>query len=212
MNQKQINEIIFKTAGRSTCKKRKVGALIIMELEDGELEILSSGYNYNPGGTDCEDLTGKTKDIVVHAEMSAITNFNLELPEKRGRENCKYYMLITHPPCENCLKAIKKAGLTYEVVNDFMKFDAVKPRMSLVPASLGQAAARALTYGAKKYKPNNWRKAEEIESYLNAFQRHFDDWREGEENDSDSGLSHLDHLAANLAFIIELQHLPKIKG
>lgn len=92
----------------------------------------------------------------------------------------------------------------------FTKNDQDKPRMNLVPASLGLSAARALTYGAIKYNVNNWKKAMTIERFINALYRHLDAWREGEEYDPESGLHHLDHAAANLCFIIELRDLPKL--
>ena len=121
-------------------------------------------------------------------------------------------MFVTHKPCENCADVLSKYHIEYSLVEGFMKFDNTKPRMALVPATLGIACARALTYGAKKYKPNNWRKTDNIEQYISALQRHFDAWREGESVDPESGLNHLDHMAANLCFLIELQSLPKIKG
>lgn len=73
----------------------------------------------------------------------------------------------------------------------------------MVPASLVHACGRALAYGAEKYAANNWRKGMNISEAYSALQRHLLVWNEGEDIDPDSGLNHLDHVAANLAFLTE---------
>lgn len=92
-----------------------------------------------------------------------------------------------------------------------LKYDEDKPRMALVPPSLMVEVAKVLTFGAKKYTADNWRKMTDVESTISAIDRHFCAWKAGEENDQESGLSHLSHMACNIAFLIELQHLPRRK-
>lgn len=210
MDRKTLNKRLVELAEQSPCKKRKVGAVVVGINGDNDYKIVGEGFNHVLDNINepCEQQNGNTKKSVIHAEIDAMNNAKLIEPTSF---NGNFFLYVTHEPCDDCLKAINEEGLPYEVIDTFLKFSATKPRMALVPASLGISAARALTYGAKKYKPNNWKKAETIEDYISAFQRHFDAWREGEENETDSGLSHLDHLAANLAFLIELKHLPKIK-
>jgi len=208
-SKNEIHKLCIEEASKSTALKRKVGAILTCVYE-GEYEILASGYNQNSIGPTfaCEDTKGNTLDNVIHAEQNCINNF---LTCRLFKTEYTYKMFITHDPCPGCLAALVKYDISYEVVGEFMKFDKAKLRMSLVPASLAQSCARALQYGARKYKVGNWRKTPDIESYISAMQRHFDAWREGEEIDSESGLNHLDHMAANLAFLIELRDLPKIK-
>ena len=58
-------------AENSYCVRRQVGALIVKDKM-----IISDGYNGTPSGFEnvCEDeLTGKTKPYVLHAEANAIT-------------------------------------------------------------------------------------------------------------------------------------------
>lgn len=207
-NKSNLREVAVEVAANSPCAKRKVGAVLAEEsiFEQDSWDIAAVGFNYDTEGSGiCETSEGKTKDTVIHAEMACLENAGkLVYPER-------YAMFITHEPCDGCKAGLKAAGINYEVTNSFMKFDDKKPRMQLVPPSLGIACAEALTYGAKKYKVNNWRNATDIECYISALTRHLDAWRSGEDNDEESGLSHLCHMAANLAFIIELEGLPKYR-
>ena len=84
----------------------------------------------------------------------------------------------------------------------FIKNDKDKLRMDLLPPEAIHAMARALTFGAKKYGPNNWRKCREPERYTAALLRHIFAYMHGEKVDADSGLSHLDCAIASLAMLI----------
>lgn len=208
MDKNALHKLCIETAAKSPCTKRKVGAVLAYE-KDGVYYVVAKGYNWNPTGESCECEQGKTKDEVIHAEASCLINAEGLYYEP----NVKMY--VTHEPCNGCKAALLNKSIPYEVVGSFLKFDSGKLRMSLVPASLARAAARALSYGAKKYKVNNWRNVEDLERYVDALQRHLDDWREAKETgnaqgliDADSGLNHLDGVAANLCFLIELQDLP----
>ena len=207
MDKNALHKLCIEVAAKSPCTKRKVGAVLADEDIYGKFTVIATGYNHNPTGESCECEQGITKDDVIHAEVACLSNAPAYM------RNAKMY--VTHQPCNGCQAALKSAGVAYEVVGSFLKFDSGKLRMSLVPASLARAAARALGYGAKKYKVNNWRNVEDLERYVDALQRHLDDWREAKETgntqgliDADSGLNHLDGVAANLCFLIELQNLP----
>lgn len=76
-----------------------------------------------------------------------------------------------------------------------------KPRIDLVPTDLSQAAARALMFGAAKYAAWNWLKGLSWSETYASLQRHLAAWLNGEDTDPESGLSHLDHAAANIAFL-----------
>lgn len=187
-----FEKLTIEEAKKSPCKKRKVGAIIVSK----KGEILSTGYNYNPLGEDCEDATGLTSEDVIHAEVSAISFLDYESIIEGA------IIYVTHKPCENCQKAIDALNLKVILVEDFMKFDAGKPRYSLVPPIATRELAKVLTYGAKKYKPNNWQQVDDISRYEDALFRHLNAWQSGELVDAESGLSHLSHALTNIAFLI----------
>ena len=191
-NDEKYFDLAIKTAKRSPCKKRKVGAVVV--LKD---EILGIGYNHNTSGWSCEDENGYTLDEVVHAEIAALVEAcNSNFWDKGAT------LYVTHPPCDECLKAIADADITdVRVVGSFMKFDNDKLRYDLVPTETLKALAQVLTYGAKKYKPNNWQQADDHSRYVAALYRHLEAWRSGESCDEESGLSHLSHAITNLAFL-----------
>lgn len=185
-------DIAIKTAQESKCNKRKVGAIIV----SNKGTVIARGYNYNPDGSNCEDIDGKTKESVVHAEIVAI--------DKVNNWSAAETIYVTHPPCEGCQRAIDFHNLKLIVVTDFMKFDNNKLRYSLIPPIAMRELAKVLTYGAKKYKPNNWQKVDDLERYVDALYRHLEAWRSGETNDPESGLSHLSHAITNISFLLYL--------
>lgn len=88
-----------------------------------------------------------------------------------------------------------------------LKLDSGKAMLSLIPPSLIFEVGKVLTYGANKYAPNNWRYVENAEQrYKDALLRHLFSYLNGEENDEESGLSHLSHVATNVAFLIEFKN------
>lgn len=98
----------------------------------------------------------------------------------------------------------------YEIIEDEeisqeAKADAGKPRPTLVPVSLINAVTAVREYGCQKYHaPENWRKVDK-QRYKDAAYRHWLKYIDGEENDDESGLPHLWHLACNVAFLIEME-------
>ena len=179
-------------AAQSPCRKRKVGAQIM----NNGIHI-STGYNHNPNGP-CEDEYGNTKPDTIHAEVAAINNARVGI---KGAT-----MYVTHEPCDDCKAAIDAAGIAEViVVTDFMKFDKDKLRYDLVPPEATKALASVLTYGAKKYKANNWQQCTDPSRYVAAAYRHFEAWRMGEQCDPESHLPHLHHVLTNIAFLIWLE-------
>jgi len=83
------------------------------------------------------------------------------------------------------------------------RFNEGKLRLSLVPQSLIESVAHAMTDGAKKYGARNWEKGFKWDVPLDSLDRHLGKWKKGEDIDGESGLPHLAHVAANLAMLIE---------
>lgn len=91
-------------AQNSYCKRRQVGALLVKDRM-----IISDGYNGTPVGFEnvCEDeVTGRTKPYVLHAEANAITKV-----AKSGNSSEGATMYVTTAPCLECSKLIIQAGI-----------------------------------------------------------------------------------------------------
>jgi hypothetical protein len=83
------------------------------------------------------------------------------------------------------------------------KFDQDKSRWDLLPFGALEQVAQVITYGAKKYEPENWKKVPESRGrYFAASLRHLTAWFRGEKLDPESGLPHLAHAACCLLFLM----------
>lgn len=89
-----------------------------------------------------------------------------------------------------------------------IKNDQSKMRYDLVPALALDGVVTVLTYGANKYQDRNWEKGIKWGRVFAAAMRHMWAWWRGEENDPESGISHLSHAACNIFFLI---HYEKMK-
>lgn len=87
----------------------------------------------------------------------------------------------------------------------FVKADGRKVRLDLLPVLAVEAVGRVLTFGARKYAPNNWRKVDDMSRYTGAALRHIFAYMRGEVVDEESGEHHLAHAACCLLFIVDLE-------
>ena len=87
-----------------------------------------------------------------------------------------------------------------------IKTDKGKLQLTLVPRQIIKDVAEVRMYGVEKYKdPDNWLKVE-IQRYRDATFRHFLSYLDNPKGvDEESGISHLKHLACNVAFLCELE-------
>ena len=78
-----------------------------------------------------------------------------------------------------------------------------KSQPSLIPPEFILGMGQVLAFGASKYSIDNWKKCPEDKLYLykDALLRHFLAYISGEDNDTETGLSHLYHLGCNAAFL-----------
>lgn len=91
-------------------------------------------------------------------------------------------------------------------VSDGKKYDGEKPQMYLLPPKSMLEVSRVLTFGARKYDPENWRKLENLQNrYSSAALRHIFAHIDGSKLDDDSGLSHLAHAICCLLFKLEIE-------
>lgn len=188
MNKKLI-ELVFGEAAKSNVEKRKVGCVIV----DCTGTVVGLGCNSDDG------------TVHTHAEVAALNAIEV------GPLKPPYQVYVSHQPCPNCAEYIMKtlgSDTTVEVVKAGMKFDGDKLRYDLVPPSALTALADVFTYGARKYKPGNWKEVDEPNRYVAALYRHLEAYRMGETHDQESGLHHLAHAMTNCAILLHFDFKP----
>lgn len=107
-------EITHVVAKRSTCIRRQVGAIIVLDKR-----ILATGYNGAPGNLPhCEEVgclrerlqvpSGERHELCrgLHAEQNAIIQAALHGSSIKGAS-----LYCTHQPCVVCAKMIINAGI-----------------------------------------------------------------------------------------------------
>jgi len=87
-----------------------------------------------------------------------------------------------------------------------LKSDAGKPQLSLVPTEITRCIARVREYGVNKYHArDSWREVDP-QRYRDAMYRHMLAYIDNPDGvDEESGLPHLWHCAANIAFLCEME-------
>jgi len=83
-----------------------------------------------------------------------------------------------------------------------VKYDAGKPPMSMLPGAALEAVALVLDFGAHKYGRDNWRNGFSYSRLMDAAVRHLYTFQEGEDNDPETGLSHIAHASCCLLFLL----------
>lgn len=91
------------------------------------------------------------------------------------------------------------------VITQTAKADSGKPRPSLVPKQIIYSIEKVREFGTAKYKdPDNWRNVD-IDRFWQATLRHtLTAWNDPYAKDGESGLLAIEHIACNVAFILEL--------
>jgi hypothetical protein len=84
-----------------------------------------------------------------------------------------------------------------------VKYDNGKPQWSLLPFRALTQVVEVLTYGAKKYAPDNWKKVPDARRrYIDAGFRHLTAYTTGETNDPETGKHHLAHAICCLLYLV----------
>ena len=106
----KIAEVV---ATASSAVKKKVGAVLVKDRN-----IISMGYNGTPSGSDntCEDINGKTKPEVLHAESNAILKCASEGISTKGST-----LYLTYSPCIDCSKLIMQANIKEVIFKEHYK-------------------------------------------------------------------------------------------
>ena len=85
-----------------------------------------------------------------------------------------------------------------------LRYNNGKPDYSLIPMAALAEVAKVLEYGASKYARGNWLRPTSWEVSFGCLQRHMAAWQAGEDNDAESGRSHIAHATCNL---IQMLHM-----
>lgn len=84
-----------------------------------------------------------------------------------------------------------------------IKHDQEKIRTDLYSTLALEELAKVLTFGAKKYASDNWRLGMSWRRLIGAAIRHLFAFMRGEDNDPETGLSHLAHAMCCIMFLLE---------
>lgn len=85
------------------------------------------------------------------------------------------------------------------------KFDGGKDPWHLAPWDAFRAIVKVLLYGVKKYEARNWEKGMAWSRCYGAAMRHATAWWDGEDNDPETGMSHLWHWGCCVCFLISFE-------
>lgn len=94
----------------------------------------------------------------------------------------------------------KKQG--YASPNNGVKYDSGKPRVDLLPFDALMEIGRVFGYGGKKYEDNNWAHGMNHSRMMGAALRHLFAYWNGEDNDPESGFSHLACAGCNVLMLL----------
>ena len=84
------------------------------------------------------------------------------------------------------------------------KFDGGKLQYGLLPPLALKEIVEILTFGAEKYESDNWIHVPDSKRrYFDAAQRHIWAWKQGEQNDPETGKNHIAHALCCLMFLYE---------
>lgn len=85
-----------------------------------------------------------------------------------------------------------------------IRYDTGKADWSLMPFEAVEEINKVLEFGAAKYSAHNWKTGEGFKytRVLNSLLRHVFAFMRGEDNDPESGLSHMAHAGCNVLFIL----------
>lgn len=86
--------------------------------------------------------------------------------------------------------------------NTGKKFDLGKLRWGLLPFDALTGIIKVLEFGATKYGDRNWEEGMDWDRPFNATIRHLTAWYEGENDDEETGHSHLWHAGCCILFLI----------
>jgi hypothetical protein len=114
-------------------------------------------------------------------------------------DKCGKHFVVTEHLVTHKLGCHKEA---HQSDTGALRYNKDKLPMHLVPPDAIEAMAEVLAYGANKYTERNWELEAPVSVPYASLMRHLQSWWSGENNDSESNLSHLYHVIMNAAMLI----------
>jgi len=111
-------------------------------------------------------------------------------------------------PCDTCCApksnwTARPDYVAFTKTTAGVKYDNGKPQWSLLPFRALTQVVEVLTYGAKKYAPDNWKKVPDARRrYIDAGFRHLTAYTTGETNDPETGKHHLAHAICCMLYLV----------
>lgn len=101
-------------------------------------------------------------------------------------------------------EVIEKGVPSAVIAKQAVKYDTGKLDWSLMPWDSVEEILKVLEFGKQKYSSWNWATGEGFKytRVFNSLVRHLFAWIRGEDNDPESGLSHLAHAGCNVIFLL----------
>lgn len=90
---------------------------------------------------------------------------------------------------------------TFSQSTQALRYNQGKLQWSLIDFKSLEGLVKVLEMGAKKYDKHNWKKGMPITQVSESLMRHLFAFLNGEDTDSESGLSHISHVMCNAMFI-----------
>lgn len=142
--------------------------------------VVLKGWEKSRGAQEEVRVARFLKKKVYHAEMLA-EGMNLEDAE------------VFESYEDNPLRQRQESG--------GVKDNRGKSRVDLIPVEALELTGRVLEYGARKYKPDNWRLGLRYSDTMASLLRHLYAFQRGEDLDPETELPHLGHAMCQLLFL-----------
>ena len=211
MNKPRFNIEDYQDEYAMHCETEVKAAIFCGYMDSvGRVWIDGTSYVEDMAYDDCENDTAYTLDDMSYGHWQELERCRytiLEFDDFDWSINCdetgRYFQSIT-----KSLSALDdRISRDEENRQQEAKADAGKPRLSLVSPYLIEAVGTVRTYGTEKYGDSeNWREVDP-ERYKDALMRHWVEYlKNPESRDAESGLLHIDHVACNVNFLVEVAH------
>jgi hypothetical protein len=140
-------------------------------------------------------MNKKDEYYISPEDVAFVRSFNKKIEDPNKEENDGIIGSVSHDDSMKCL--------TTNEPNRAIRYDQDKPHMDLLSPIAMFGTAQVLTKGLEKYPGSQWKKGMAWSKVIASLLRHLFKFMAGEDLDSESGLPHIDHVAANVMFLQE---------
>lgn len=151
--------------------------------------------NLPPYETNLPDL----RDKIATAPFGTF----VELPKGVTIEDLNTPYVTYQEKAREDLKPLVGATIEYAKAVAGIKHDSGKPPLGLLPPKALREVAEVMAFGAKKYGKHNYLAGMDWSRLYDAMLRHVNSFIDGEDNDPETGLSHIAHASCCALFLLE---------